>query len=83
VTITDGSNAGAVTPYGSLGRRTVLAATAGADLILCAVTNPDDNTPAQGITARRALVSALTHHQINQVAAQHAAQRILALRAHP
>jgi beta-N-acetylhexosaminidase len=83
VTITDGINAGAVTPYGGLGRRTVLAAAAGVDLILCAATNPDDNTPAQGVAARRALVSALAHHQISQAAAQQAAQRILGLRAHP
>lgn len=83
VTITDGIDAGAVTPYGSLGRRSVLAAAAGADLILCAATNPADNTPAQGITARTALVAALAHHQLSLGAARQSAQRILALRAHP
>jgi beta-N-acetylhexosaminidase len=83
VTITDGIDAGAVTPYGSLARRAVLAAGAGADLILCAATNPSDNTPAQGITARNALVSALANHQLSTAAAQQAAQRIIALRAHP
>jgi beta-N-acetylhexosaminidase len=83
VTITDAINAGAIATYGSLSRRTVRAATAGADLILCAATNPEDNTPALGITARQALVSALAHHQISQAAAQQAAQRILGLRAHP
>ncbi|HZE04281.1 MAG TPA: glycoside hydrolase family 3 N-terminal domain-containing protein, partial [Solirubrobacteraceae bacterium] len=36
VTITDGIDAGAVTPYGSLATRSVKAAAAGADLILCA-----------------------------------------------
>jgi beta-N-acetylhexosaminidase len=83
VTITDAINAGAIATYGSLSRRTVRAATAGADLILCAATTPDDNTPALGITGRQALVSALAHHQISQAAAQQAAQRILGLRAHP
>jgi beta-N-acetylhexosaminidase len=83
VTITDGIDAGAVTPFGSLARRTVLAAAAGADLILCATTNPNDNTPARGIAARDALVSALTHHQLSRAAARLAAQRILTLRAHP
>jgi beta-N-acetylhexosaminidase len=83
VTITDGIDAGAVTPFGNLGKRAVLAATAGADLILCAATNPANNTPAEGITARNAIVSALAHHQLSQSAAQQSAARILALRAKP
>jgi beta-N-acetylhexosaminidase len=83
VTITDGIDAGALTPFGSLARRAVLAASAGADLILCVTTNPSDNTPAQGITARGALASALAHHQISQTNAQQAAARILAVRANP
>lgn len=83
VTITDGIDAGAVTPFGNLGKRAVLAATAGADLILCATTNPANNTPAEGITARNAIVAALAQHQLSQSAAQQAAARILALRAKP
>jgi beta-N-acetylhexosaminidase len=83
VTITDGIDAGAVTPFGNLGKRAVLAATAGADLILCATTNPANNTPAEGIAARNAIVAALAHHQLSQSAAQQAAARILALRAKP
>ena len=55
VTITDGIEAGALAPFGGVGRRAVLAASAGADLILCAATNPDDNTPAIGTTARNAI----------------------------
>jgi beta-N-acetylhexosaminidase len=81
VTITDGIDAGAVTPFGSLSRRSVLAAGAGADLILCAATNPNDNTPSIGITARNAIASALAAHQLSASAAQQAATRILALRA--
>jgi beta-N-acetylhexosaminidase len=83
VTITDGIDAGAVTPFGGLARRAVLAASAGADLILCATTNPDHNTPAQGITARNAIASALARHQLSRAAAEQAATRILALRADP
>jgi beta-N-acetylhexosaminidase len=83
VTITDGIDAGAVIPYGSLARRSVLAAAAGADLILCATTNPEDNTPQQGLTVLRALVSALADHQLSGSSARAAAARILALRAHP
>jgi beta-N-acetylhexosaminidase len=83
VTITDGIDAGAVTPFGSLSQRGVLAAAAGADLILCAAPLPTENTPAQGITVRRALSSALTHHRLSLSAARHSASRILALRARP
>jgi beta-N-acetylhexosaminidase len=83
VTITDGIDAGAVTPFGSLSRRAVLAASAGADLILCAATDPNDNTPSIGITARNAIASALAARQLSGAAARQAAGRILALRASP
>lgn len=83
VTITDGIDAGAVAPFGSLSRRSALAASAGADLILCAATNPNDNTPALGLTALQSLTSAIGHHAISSGAAQQAAGRILALRAAP
>jgi beta-N-acetylhexosaminidase len=83
VTITDGIDAGSLTPFGSLSRRAVLAAAAGADLILCAATNPNDNTPAIGITARNAIASAMGAHQLSASAARQAAGRILALRAAP
>jgi beta-N-acetylhexosaminidase len=83
VTITDGIDAGAVTPFGSLSQRGVLAAAAGADLIVCAAPLPSENTPAQGITVRRALASALTHHRLSVSAARQSVSRILALRARP
>jgi beta-N-acetylhexosaminidase len=83
VTITDGIDAGAVTPYGSLARRSVLAAQAGADLILCAAVNPAANTPAQGITARHAIAAAIGSRGISTASAQQTAGRILALRSHP
>jgi len=83
VTITDGIDAGAVTPFGSLARRSVRAAQAGADLILCATTNPNDNTPRQGITVLHALATAIANHQISPTSAHQAAQRTLTLRARP
>lgn len=83
VTITDGIEAGALARFGAVGNRAVLAASAGADLILCATTNPDDNSPALGIAARNAIASALAHGRLAQAAAQQSAGRILALRANP
>jgi beta-N-acetylhexosaminidase len=82
VTVTDGIDAGAVTPYGNLATRGVLAASAGADMILCAAVNPAANTPSQGLTVMRALAAAIGSHRISRGAAQAAAARILALRAH-
>lgn len=83
VTITDAISAGALTRFGTLGARGMRAAEAGVDLILRAATNPNDNTPAHGISVLRALVSALADHQLSQPTARQAAQRILALRARP
>lgn len=83
VTITDGIDAGGVTPYGNLARRSVLAAGAGADLILCAAVNPAANTPAQGITAMHAISAAIASRRISKASAQQAAARILALRSQP
>ncbi len=83
VTITDGIEAGAVTPFGSLARRSVLAATAGADLILCAAPNPVQNTPQIGLTALHALASALSAHVLSLASARQAAARILSLRSAP
>ena len=83
VTITDGIDAGAVTPFGGLGQRGVLAAVAGADVILCAAPLPSENTPAQGITVRQALVTALQARRLSLSAARQSATRILALRSRP
>lgn len=83
VTITDAIDAGALAAFGNVGRRADLAAVAGADLILCATTNPDDNTPALGVAARNAIAAALEHGQLNRAAALQSAARILALRADP
>jgi beta-N-acetylhexosaminidase len=83
VTITDGIDAGALASFGGVGNRAVLAASAGADLILCATTNPYDNTPAIGVAARNAIASALAGGRLSRVAAGQAASRVLAVRADP
>ena len=83
VTVTDGIEAGALEAFGGVGRRASLAASAGADLILCAATNPDDNSPAIGTTARNAIASAIAHGALSRSAAEQAAGRIIALRANP
>jgi beta-N-acetylhexosaminidase len=80
VTITDGIEAGALEAFGSLSRRSVLAAGAGADLILCAATDPARNTPQDGITALHALAAALGKGQLSLTSARQSAARILALR---
>ena len=79
VTITDSIDAGALTAYGSLGNRAVLAANAGADLILCS----QPSTGAQGITVVRALAHAISTGKVSQAATRAAVGRILTLRAHP
>ena len=83
MTITDGIDAGALARFGGVGNRAALAASAGADLILCATTNPDDNTPAIGVAARNAIASALAHPSAERTAAEQAASRILSLRNDP
>lgn len=80
VTLTDGIDAGAVRRFGGLGRRGILAAAAGADLILCATTNPDRNTPQRGLTILRALTAALRDGQLSRSSAAQAAARILGVR---
>lgn len=81
VTITDGIEAGALRAYGPTATRAVLAAGAGADLILCSSTVPSDNSPAIGFAARDAIAAAIGHRRLSRAGAQAAADRILALRA--
>jgi beta-N-acetylhexosaminidase len=79
VTITDSIDAGALTDYGSLGNRAVLAANAGADLILCS----QPSSGAQGITVVRALAHAISTGKVSPAATRTSVARILALRGHP
>jgi beta-N-acetylhexosaminidase len=83
VTITDGLGAGALAAYGGFGQRGVLAAQAGADLLLCSVLVPQDNTPANGVAALDAVESALASGALSRSAATQAATRVIALRLSP
>jgi beta-N-acetylhexosaminidase len=76
VTITDSLTAGALRGYGSLQRRGLMAARAGADLLLVSGSTPDE-----GIAVRRALTRALQRARLNRAAARASAARVLALRA--
>lgn len=83
ITITDAITAAALARFGSLGHRGLLAARAGADLIICSATNPDQNTPADGMAVLTAIKSALASGELNQLTARHAAAAVLALRRDP
>jgi beta-N-acetylhexosaminidase len=79
VTVTDSIDAGALERYGSLGNRTVLAARAGADMILCS----QPGSGAEGIAAVKALAHAISTKRIGASANRSAIGRIVALRRHP
>ena len=83
VTITDSIGAGALARFGSYSQRGALAAQAGADLIICALTNPAENTPTEGIEALDGISTALADQKISRTGAQEAVQRIIALRSRP
>ncbi|HEX5195055.1 MAG TPA: glycoside hydrolase family 3 N-terminal domain-containing protein [Solirubrobacteraceae bacterium] len=78
-TITDSIDAGALEHYGGLGNRAVLAARAGADLILCS----QPSSGAQGSSVVRALAHAISTGTVGRSATRAAVSRILALRRHP
>jgi beta-N-acetylhexosaminidase len=81
VTITDGLGAGALTPFGGFAQRGVLAAHAGADLLLCSTQNVKDNSPANGIAALSGLAGALANHQLSRPYAELAAARVIQFRS--
>ena len=83
VTITDGLGAGALAPFGGFAQRGLLAAHAGADLLLCSTTNVNDNTPANGIAVLNGLIGALASHRLDRIYAEQAAARVIALRSNP
>jgi beta-N-acetylhexosaminidase len=76
VTITDGLEAGALQPFGGIGRRARLAAGAGMDLILCS-----GQKAGEGATARAALASAFRSGALNGPEFSAALARISALRS--
>lgn len=75
VTITDAIEAGALQAFGGTGERSVAAAAAGMDIILCSA-----REVAQGQAATDALEAAVADGQLDRGAAIHALQRVLALR---
>jgi beta-N-acetylhexosaminidase len=75
VTITDALEAGALTPFGDTAQRTVLAAKAGMDLILCA-----SGDVSQGEAAVTALADAYQSGQLNHTSFTAAVQRVTTLR---
>ncbi|WP_394840944.1 hypothetical protein LZC95_28195 [Pendulispora brunnea] len=75
VTISDTLIAGALQPFGSVGQRSVLAADAGIDLLLCSF-----GDVAQGDEAKNALAGALQNGQLDKAAFNAAIRRIATLR---
>jgi beta-N-acetylhexosaminidase len=79
VTITDTLSAAALTRFGSLAQRGVLAARAGADLLICSAIDGDER-PTDGIAVRHAVASAIAGGEIDRPAAEESAARVLSLR---
>jgi beta-N-acetylhexosaminidase len=75
VTVTDAIEAGALQAFGTDANRSVLAAKAGMDLILCA-----NGNVAQGDSVNAALVNALQSGQLSQSSFAAAVNRVTALR---
>jgi len=75
VTVTDAIEAGALAAFGSYGKRAVLAAQAGMDLLLCSA---QDVTEGQAVVT--ALASALDSGQLGSATFNAAVQRVTALR---
>jgi beta-N-acetylhexosaminidase len=83
VTITDSIGAGALDPYGSYANRGALAAQAGDDLMLCAVTDPAHNNVDVGVHVLSGIVSALANRGVSLASARQAAIKIIDLRSQP
>jgi len=81
VTVTDGLAAGALARFGAIPQRGVLAARAGADLLLCSALRVEDNTPAEGVSVLEALARTLAGEPRERASAEHAAELVLKLRA--
>jgi beta-N-acetylhexosaminidase len=81
VTVTDSLAAGALRAYGTVAQRGVLAARAGADLLLCSAANPAEASPVEGDSVLAALAQALGGGGLARGAAEAAVERVIALRA--
>jgi beta-N-acetylhexosaminidase len=80
VTISDTLSAAALGRFGALPERGVLAARAGADLIICSAIDGNDD-PSGGLSVLHGIAVALAAGQLDRAAAERAAARVLALRA--
>lgn len=83
VTITDSLDAGALDAYGDFAQRAVLAAHAGADLLLCSTESDDSTTLSSGLDALEGLVAALANNRLDRRYAEEAAGRVISLRSNP
>jgi beta-N-acetylhexosaminidase len=81
VTVTDSLAAGALGGYGGIANRGVLAAAAGADLLLCSARTVDANSPTSGVTVLRRLASTIASGVESRTSAEEAAARVVALRS--
>jgi beta-N-acetylhexosaminidase len=79
VTISDTLSAASLARFGSLAARGVLAARAGADLLICSAINGDDS-PSDGLSVMHSIASALSGGHLSRAAAEQSAARVLALR---
>ncbi|HEY1834146.1 MAG TPA: glycoside hydrolase family 3 N-terminal domain-containing protein [Solirubrobacteraceae bacterium] len=80
VTITDSLGAGALETFGGFAGRGVLAAAAGADLLMCTGRSPAQDTPTEGESVLRGVTRALHDGALPRTSAVRAAQRVLTLR---
>jgi beta-N-acetylhexosaminidase len=81
VVISDELAAGALSAFGTIGHRAVLAAGAGVDLLICSESSPDANTPHEGVLALDGLAAALGRGQLSRASALQAASRVIGLRS--
>jgi len=81
VTITDSLEAGSLDAYGGPAERGLLAAEAGADLILCSARHLDQNSPSIGTEALGGIASGISAREISRPRAEAAAAAVIALRA--
>jgi hypothetical protein len=51
--------------------------------VLCAATNADENTPADGVAVLHGIASALAHSHLSRTSADEAVRTIIQLRWHP
>ena len=81
VVVTDGLAAGSLRRFRTPAQRGVLAARAGADLLLCSALHLEEDSPAEGIAVLDRLAQALATGRLNRASAEAAAERVIALRS--